>query len=156
MKIILLFILFVCSTCIYGQEIDSTNYKKVKEIVYTFFQAMKDQDTSSLIKITSKDAVLATVFQSKSGGNELHHESTSNFIDAVGGKPTDQIWDERILNLKIELNEYLATVWMDYQFYLNDTFLHCGVNVFQLYYNGKNWIIFGIADTRTKENCGNQ
>lgn len=156
MKNHLLLIFCLISISSLSQINDSIQKERVSATVHAFFLAMKEQDTSSLRRITRNDAVLATVFQSKDGGNQLHHESINNFIDALGSKPSDQVWDERISNLQVQCNESIATVWMDYQFYLNDTFLHCGVNVFQLYNDGENWIVFGLADTRKKANCENE
>lgn len=156
MKNHLLLIFCLLSIASFSQDNESIEQERVSATVHTFFRAMKEQDTSSLRRITRNDAVLATVFQSKDGGNQLHHESISNFIDALGSKPSDQVWDERISNLHVQCNESIATVWMDYQFYLNDTFLHCGVNVFQLYNDGENWIVFGLSDIRKKANCENE
>lgn len=156
MKNILFLVLFCCSFTSFSQDVNSIEKDGISETVNAFFSAMKEQDTSSLRRITRNEAVLTTVFQSKDGGNQLRHESISNFIDALGSKPSDQVWDERVSNLHVQCNESIATVWMDYQFYLNDTFLHCGVNVFQLYNDGENWIVYGLSDTRKKANCENE
>lgn len=156
MKNILFLVLFCSSFTSFCQDLKSIEKDEISEVVHAFFRAMKEQDTSSLRKITRDDAILATVVKSKNGVNDLHHERISDFINALGSKPKDQIWDERISNLQIQYNASIATVWMDYQFYLNDTFLHCGVNVFQLYNDGENWIVFGISDTRKKTNCENE
>ncbi len=156
MKISILLCLICSVHTLLSQELDSLQEVKIKETVYAFFSGMKEQDTIQLSKLLLPDAKLSTHVKSKSGGYRLHRESASNFIKAIAEKPVDQLWDERISNLKLEGNALLATVWMDYQFYLNSTFLHCGENVFQLFYNGEKWLIYGISDTRRKDNCGNE
>ena len=49
--------------------------------------------------------------------------------------PHKEVWDERIVDYKIEIDENLAQVWAPYEFYLDDKFSHCGVNAFQLIKN---------------------
>ncbi len=47
----------------------------------------------------------------------------------------------------------MAIAWTPYEFYVNDKFNHCGVDVFTLMQTAKGWKIMGIVDTRRKENC---
>ena len=74
------------------------------------------------------------------------------FAEAVGNAEGD-IWDEKIWNLNIQVNGRLASAWMDYAFYLGDTFHHCGVNSVQLFNGTDGWKIIYLADTRQQEGC---
>jgi hypothetical protein len=47
----------------------------------------------------------------------------------------------------------LAAVWVDYAFYLNNTFSHCGVDSFHLVKTEEGWKIFNLVDTRRKSDC---
>ncbi len=47
----------------------------------------------------------------------------------------------------------MANVWAPYEFYLNNDFSHCGVNYFQLFFDGIQWKIIYLIDTRRKQGC---
>ncbi len=47
----------------------------------------------------------------------------------------------------------MANVWAPYEFYLNNDFSHCGVNSFQLFFDGIQWKIIYLIDTRRKQGC---
>jgi hypothetical protein len=78
--------------------------------------------------------------------------SAEEFKNAVG-TPHEDIWDERISNVKIQLDGNLAQVWMNYSFYLNDKFSHCGVNAVQLIRTNNGWKMIHLADTRRLTDC---
>jgi hypothetical protein len=64
------------------------------------------------------------------------------------------VWDERIGEVEIKIDDNLATAWMNYAFYVGDTFSHCGVNAFQLAKGEAGWKVIQIADSRRKVACG--
>jgi len=74
------------------------------------------------------------------------------FIDAVG-QPKEQVWNEPIWNEKVEIDGNLASVWVDYAFYVDDQFSHCGVDAFHLIKQVDGWKIFHLVDTRRKTDC---
>ena len=68
-------------------------------------------------------------------------------------KKKEDIWFEKLLSYIINVDENLAIVWTPYEFYFNEIFRRCGVNAFQLFFNGEQWKIISIIDTRRKDNC---
>ena len=48
----------------------------------------------------------------------------------------------------------LATVWVDYNFYVDDAIDHCGEDAFQLFRAPNGWKIIAVADTQRTEGCG--
>ncbi len=133
-------------------SVPDTTSSSVEKVVNIFFQSMRDSDSASLRSVLHEDLRLMTSFTDRSGNSRLHQDSVKQFIDAVG-KAKEDLWDERISNLKIEIDGNLAQVWMDYSFYLNEEFSHCGVNAMQLFWNGEKWLIFQITDTRRSKEC---
>lgn len=124
---------------------------RIAEAVQKFFKAMELQDSVMLKEALRSDAVFFTTFDSPTGP-QIRHESAQNFITAVG-TPHKEIWQEVIMDVDIKHSENLGYAWMRYNFFLDGKLIHCGVNAMQLFFDGSNWIIFEIADTRTTEAC---
>lgn len=79
--------------------------------------------------------------------------SPDNFVRAVGA-PHTQVYDERIWNEKVMVDGPLASIWVDYAFYLGDKFSHCGIDHFLLGRDDQGrWSIVELADTRRTVGC---
>lgn len=61
--------------------------------------------------------------------------------------------DERLFDVEVRIDGILATVWAEYDVYVDGEFSHCGVDAFQLADLGEGWKIVNIADTRRREGC---
>ena len=53
----------------------------------------------------------------------------------------------------IQIDGPMANAWTNYEFWVNDSFSHCGVNSFQLFNDQGSWKIIYLIDTRRKEGC---
>lgn len=145
--IVISFVLF--SSQIFAQ---SDQEQQIMKVVERVFEAMKTSDSTMLKSCFTQDAATYTLFRDKEGKSQLRQGSLQRFIDAVG-QPKDDVWNEPIWNEKVEIDGPLAAVWVDYAFYLNNQFLHCGVDAFQLVKTEDGWKIFHLADTRRKADC---
>ncbi|GAA4271435.1 nuclear transport factor 2 family protein [Aquimarina gracilis] len=133
---------------------DNSRYKnEVKTTILEFFEGFHAGDTSKINKTIDVNMTLQTVVKTKDGTIKIVKTDTQKFLDAIHNRPVEQRWDERLLLFKIEADSSIANVWTSYEFYLNDKFSHCGVNVFQLYNDGTSWRILALTDTRTREGC---
>jgi len=153
-KFLILFFLFIsCNTVFSQKEIDE-NQKNAKQAVLDFFEGFHKGDTVQIGKtIISKDMVLQTVFKTKEGKVKTNTTTIAKFLEAIHNRPKDQKWLEKLLDFKIDANDRIAQIWTPYEFYVNDKFSHCGVNIFQLFNDGSTWRIMAIADTRKREGC---
>jgi len=123
----------------------------VKQTVNNLFLGMKNGDSTLAASAFSKNSILQTIVN-KDGKNTVRTESVSEFIKFIG-TPHSQKYDERIVFTKILIDGPLASVWTDYQFYVDEKFSHCGVNSFQLVKGENGWRIVYIIDTRRKDQC---
>ncbi|WP_420580277.1 nuclear transport factor 2 family protein [Reichenbachiella sp.] len=130
----------------------SSEEKQVLQVVERVFEAMRASDSTMLKTCFTADAATYTLFTDQEGKPQIKKGSLERFIDAVG-QPKEDVWNEPIWNEKVQIDGPLAAVWVDYAFYLNNQFLHCGVDAFQLVKTEEGWKIFHLADTRRKENC---
>lgn len=122
--------------------------KEVKLVVDSFIEALNTRNTEKIQELLDGSAGLLTVFYDGTK-SILTAESIEMFISSLEDSETKD-WHEELINYKINCSEVLATVWSDYNFYLNGKMHHCGENAFQLYKSPKGWKIIQITDSRYK------
>lgn len=126
---------------------------EVVAVIQKMFDGMRKGDSAMVSATFHSTMRLQTTFTNKAGQATLVTEnSPANFLKAVG-TPHPEVYDERILNYEVRVDDNLATVWTPYEFYAGEKFSHCGVNAFQLFKSDKGWKIIHIVDTRRKEGC---
>lgn len=153
MKYLFPFVLIV-SFSSFGQSdsVFSKDSVAVREIIDQLFDGMRKGDSSVIADVFHEEIRMTTTFTDKSGKPVSIEGNTEDFKTAVG-KPHEKVWDERISNVKIQIDDNLAQVWMDYSFYIGEDFSHCGVNAIQLIKTETGWKMLNLIDTRRRENC---
>ena len=141
-KVIVMIALFFFQTGI-AQEYD------VKQAVETFFTAFHERDTTAMKAVLADELILHTVTEKASGIN-LSVETRDGFLKSIASTPKSIKYEEKLLSWNIQIDGKLAHVWTPYEFYLNGTVVHTGVNSFQLYWKNGLWKIIYCADTRNR------
>ena len=126
---------------------------KIKEVISLFFEGLQNGDTLKIKQTISDELVLQTTFLNKEGKSMLRDEDVSKFLNSVASKNPEDRWEEKLLSHNIQIDSNMANVWTPYEFYLNNNFSHCGVNSFQMFYDGVKWEIIYLIDTRRKQDC---
>ncbi|MBK6266765.1 nuclear transport factor 2 family protein [Marivirga sp. S37H4] len=127
----------------------------IMAIISDVFDGMRSSDSSMISKHMHQDVKMQSIGYDKSGDTKLTRATNADgWLNAVA-QPKKQVWDERTWNYQMQLNEMLANVWMDYAFYVDENFSHCGVNSFTLVKLNDIWKIIYIIDTRKQEDCKN-
>ena len=126
--------------------------ESIMKVVNQVFEAMRTNDSTLLKSCFTENPNTFTVYRNQEGNGSLSTGNFQGFIDAVG-KPKEVVYNEPIWNEKVEIDGDLASVWVDYAFYLDDQFSHCGVDAFHLVKLEGKWKIFHLVDTRRKTNC---
>jgi hypothetical protein len=130
-----------------------TDEQLIRETINRLFKGMQLGDSAMVRSTFDKSVTLATSFRNKDNAPILRKEySVKDFVTAVGTPHTDA-WNEEIWNVKIDIDDDLASVWCNFAFYAGKRFSHCGVNIFQLYKGTEGWKIFHLADTRRSTGC---
>jgi len=125
---------------------------EIMQPIYQLFNAMSTNDSALAASVFTSDAMLHTVVQDQSGNCKRSTEKAS-VIPAAYATPKNETWYEPIWNARIVQDGGLATVVVDYAFYRDKTFSHCGVDAFQLMKTAEGWKIFVVSDTRRKTDC---
>lgn len=144
----ILLILFVFNPSLNAQD---SAEDEVKAAIMQMFDGMRAGDSAQVHSVISDDAEFYTS-ATREGKPMLFNGSLERFLKGVG-TPHEKVWDERISNLHIQVDDNLATAWMNYSFYAGDSFSHCGVNTMTFHKGEKGWKIIFLADTRRKDQC---
>lgn len=146
----LLYLALLISTSLFSQENEKM---KAKAAISTFFEGFHKGDTILMKSVMLEKAILQTTYTNKEGKNILVTEDLEILLNSIANRPSDQKWDERLLDYSIQIDGTMANVWTPYEFWFNDSFSHCGVNSFQLFKEGEQWKIIYLIDTRRKSGC---
>lgn len=148
-RILAVLVLAVASTTPLHAQAPVDGEAGVRQAIGELFDGMRRGDSTAVRAVFHPEArMLSAAVQD--GEPVLRAGSIDDFVRAVG-TPHAEVWDERIDDLEIEIDDPLATAWMDYRFHLGETFSHCGVNAFQLVRTAEGWRVIQITDTRRRE-----
>ena len=128
-----------------------TAEEEVMAVVQRLFDGMRAADTTTIRSVFHPEARLVTTGE-QDGTPMARVIPIDRFIAQIG-QPHDEVYDERIWDPQVHVDDNFAMVWMQYAFYLDDEFSHCGVNAAQLVRGEDGWKIIEIADTRRQEGC---
>lgn len=136
-----------------GQEqMPTENQMGARLAVLDFFEGFHKSDTLIMRKVLLGDVPMQTIANTPEGV-KTNISDVNSFLVAIHNRKKDQKWSEKLLDIKVRADDMIAEVWTPYEFYLNDEFSHCGVNVFQLFNTVDGWKIISIADSRKKKGC---
>lgn len=123
----------------------------VLKTVRQLFDGMRKGDSAMVRAVFHPDAALLRPVE-RNGEVTVQRVPIDNFIKAIG-TPHPEVWDEKVWNEKVFVDDRLATAWMDYAFFLGEKLSHCGVDSFQFAKMSDGWKIIALADTQRREGC---
>jgi len=147
MKILLPLLLLV------SISLSAQNNDAVMGPIYQLFEGMKKGDSAMAHRAFVSNPTMYRVTLDKQNQPALRKDELSGFLKQIG-TPHKDVFNEVIWDPKIEVDGNLAQVWVQFGFFVNTTFHHCGVDVFNLVKTPQgDWKIFYLADTNRKDNC---
>ncbi len=151
-KIWMLTCLMWVSSQLYAQSNTQNDSSAIMNIITDVFEGMRINDSSKISQHMHPRVKMQSVNINGESTKISEIGEASGWLKAVATEK-DQIWDERTYNYQIQSTDKLASVWMDYAFYVGEQFSHCGVNSFQLVKMNEKWKIIYIIDTRKQQGC---
>lgn len=148
MRYFLFTVLFFFNINLFSQS-GTDSVEAVKKIIEIFFEGFKKGDTVMIRSVMDPTMRLQTVDDRKRTV-VLLNEDVNGFIKIIGS-PRKQVWTEKITSYDIKIDGFFANAWCGYEFYVDTTFSHAGVDNIQLYKKNGKWLIFAITDTRRKQ-----
>lgn len=126
--------------------------EEVMDVVKKLFVAMETNNGDLASGLFTIDAELRSVVFTKGGYGRVSSIPLSKLIE-VFSEEKEVIYSEPFWNERVLIDSSYAVVWVDYAFYLGADFSHCGVDMFQMVKLESGWKIFGLTDTRKKNDC---
>ncbi|HSM36177.1 MAG TPA: hypothetical protein VK837_07265 [Longimicrobiales bacterium] len=115
------------------------------------FDGMRAKDTAMIRAAFVEGGVLKGPARRPDGSWGIATTPVDDFVATIGR--IDRSIDEPLFDVEVRIDGPLATVWAEYDVYVDGEFRHCGVDAFQLVNLGDGWKILAIADTRRTEGC---
>jgi Putative lumazine-binding len=130
-----------------AQAQDNSEHE-VRAVIDQLFDGMRAGDSTAVRAVFEPGARLVSSGSRPDGTPFMRPSPVDGFVSAVGS-PHEEVWDERIWDVQIDVRDNFASALMDFAFYLDDSFLHCGVNHFQFVKGGDGvWRAVALSDTR--------
>lgn len=156
MKLLSAIVLMLCVVSTeysFAQEQQEKAKREVINLIAQLFEGMKANDSAKVAQTFHPSLALHTS-SFKAGKPHFAITNASDFLKVVGSpKPSGVVYDERILQYDVKIDDGMASVWTPYEFYVGEKFSHCGVNAFHCVLTESGWKITHITDTRRKEPC---
>ena len=148
MKKLLLLIVLIAPNWIFAQ----VHENNIKQTILLFFEGMQKSDTSIINQCLQKTVRFQTaLLNNKTNITTLENESVDSFLlQVLTIKKRNLQIEERVTQFDIKVDYPMASVWANYEFYVNGKFSHKGVDAFQLFYENGNWKIIQVCDTRKR------
>ena len=129
----------------------SSEEQAVLNTVNQFFQALSTRDRELLARITVPGSLNISTSVSRTGAAELRIQNYKQLLDNLGGEGPSLL--ERAWSPTILIRRDIATFWAPYDFYVNETFSHCGIDSFQLIRRQGQWFLTNLSWTVESNNC---
>ncbi len=150
MRVFICLLLLFISSLLIAQNNEKENIKKAVEL---FFDGFHNQDSTLIKSTTSTGIIMQTIGRDKEGTSVVKTSDFNNFLKSIVSIPDTTKFREKLLSFQIHVDGSMANAWTPYEFWINDTLSHCGVNSFQLHKQDGTWKIIYIIDTRRREDC---
>lgn len=119
----------------------------VREAVETIFRGMRTADSTLVRSVFDPGARFAMV----SEDSGIQYATMDAWIEAVG--TSEGRWDERVYDVRVDVDLPIAAVWAPYTFYMDGAVRHCGINTIAMLRTEDGWRITQISDSRRTEDC---
>lgn len=124
--------------------------RDVLAAVQSFFTTMNGRDSAGTRRVLDSTGDFVSVRTDENGQQVVRRAANSDYLNRVATLP--QTYLERMWDADVRVHGPIATVWTPYDFYIDGTFSHCGVDIFHLVKTDAGWKI--TSGTYTVERTG--
>ncbi len=122
------------------------------QAIAVFFDGLAAKDSTAMLSV-SDPGMRVVLTSTKADGDPLMRAiPIGDFVAFVVGQQ-DTPMRETYWAPEVKVHDNLATVWIEYNFYFNDTLDHCGEDTFQFFRSAAGWKIIALADTQRRDGC---
>lgn len=149
MKKIIVLILLLTNFAAIAQKDDALAELAIKKTIHTFFLSLEKQDS-----ILYKSAVLldGQIWRINNTSNPQKYDMRDFRTDITKLVSKNKL-KEIPYRFDIKILNGIAMAWVPYEFYLNEQFTHCGIDVFSLIETQDGWKIVSLSYSIEKTGC---
>ena len=140
---------------VFGGIAPASERKEILNVIDRFMMAVNTKDPHIFNEILF-DGIQKIVTNIQEDDTSIHtvidnDASLARRLNPIQG----EIYQERYWDAQVTTNGHIASVWAPYDFYLNGSFSHCGIDLFYLVKEQSTWKIAHFGYTRNK-NCSSK
>jgi len=122
--------------------------KAVVNVIETMFAALARGDTAAM-RATFHPAGRVVQTGTREGKPFNRVNSLDDFLRSIGAAAGRKL-EEKIFDPTVQIEDNLSVAWSRYEFYVDGTMSHCGVDSYQLVNTTEGWRILHIVDTQRR------
>jgi len=123
----------------------------VLAVITRLFDGMREADSAKVRSTFASGARMVRV-GTRANPDTIIFDTPDGWLSAVAR--SNKTWNEQPANIRIQLDDNLASAWMDYTFKLNGAISHCGADSFDFVKVKGEWKITQLGDTQRRTGCG--
>ena len=131
-------------------QAQSTPRDSVVAVVQEFFRAMTANDSAAAARTMHPDAPMF-VLGTRGDSTVLSQSTSARFLSSL--VTNKRVYVERMWEPTVMVHGPIASVWAPYDFHIDGTFSHCGVDAFSLARANGAWRIVSITYTVERTGC---
>jgi len=124
--------------------------KAVITVVEQFFQGLAVRDSSTLRAVMLPQGTISSIREAD-GQAFVRTRTHEDFFQSIAVEENDL--SERMWEPEVLIEGRVATLWTQYDFYLNGSLSHCGIDVFTMLRTDEGWKIAGAVYSVVKTGC---
>ena len=135
------------STKPFGSKAEEGDKKDILKVIDIFMTAVNSKDKSVFDSVSYKgiQRIVTLVDQDKVRTTVYDNDTLLAGLKDIDDGFRERYWDAAVLT-----DGNIASVWAPYDFFRNGKFSHCGVDLFYLVKESKEWKIAHFGYTRNK------
>ena len=133
-----------------AQTTPSTAEAEVLAVVKRVFDGMHEADSAKVRTAFAPGARFASV-GTRANPDTIVYQAVDGWLAGIA--QSNRSWEERVTNVRVQVDANMASAWMDYTFLLNGAVRHCGVDSIELSKVRGEWKITQLSDTRRTTGC---
>lgn len=119
--------------------------------VERFFETMTDKDAIGARAVLDPEGDFVSVRWTDAGEAVVRRTSNRDYLQSLPGETATNL--ERVWDSDVRIHGPIAVVWTPYDFHIDGTFSHCGMDVFNLLRTDEGWVITGGMYTVERAGC---
>ena len=127
--------------------------RAVLAVAQQIFDGINKNDGQLIRNAMMPDGILYSTTD-RAGTAQAYFTSAEDFASQVEAG-TDK-YHERMFETTVHIQEGVALIWAAYDFHLNGSFSHCGVDTFSLVKTPEGWKVASLTYTVEREGCGDR